>query len=252
MSRMLDAALALAARVPVFPCGEDKRPLVPHGFHAASTDTLTIGAWWLRWPKALIGVPTNVTFCALDIDLKHPEAERWYAENASNIPFTRKHVTRSGGFHLLFAPDTRMRCTAGRIARGVDTRGAGGYLIWWPACDLPVSHRDLLAEVPDHIVEAQLPKAEPVNPAPVRLPASRDRVRAKLIGVLRVVASASEGKRNAITFWAGCRLAEMVAAGELTHRDAVGLAIEAANRAGLPRQEAAHTLRSAFQRQGRA
>jgi hypothetical protein len=249
MNRMLDAALALAARVPVFPCGQDKRPLVPRGFHAASTDARTIGAWWQRWTSALIGVPTNIKFCVLDIDLRHPEAERWYAERATDIPFTRKHVTRSGGFHLLFQPDTRVRCTARRIARGVDTRGLGGYVIWWPAHGFPVSHGKLLAEIPDYIVEAQLPKAEPA--ASIRVPDEPEQARHKLCGLIRTIADAREGERNQIVFWAGCRLAEMVLAGELTHGDAIGLGLEAAARAGLPPQEARSTLRSAFRRAGR-
>jgi hypothetical protein len=247
MSRMLHAALDLAARVPVFPCGKDKQPLVPRGFHAASMDIFTIGEWWLRWPNALIGVPTGIKFDVVDIDLRHPEAERWYGENRSNLPFTRMHATRSGGLHLLFQPDTRMRCTAGRIARGVDTRSTGGYVIWWPACRLAVMHRELLAEIPDHVVEAQLPKAE-ISIAASRLPAGPELLRAKLSGIIRKAASAHEGERNAITFWAGCRLAELVAAGAITHGDAIGLALEAAARAGLSRQEARNTLRSAFQR----
>jgi Virulence-associated protein E-like domain/Bifunctional DNA primase/polymerase, N-terminal len=251
MSRMLDAALALAARMPVFPCGKDKRPLVPRGFHAASTDTLTIGRWWHRWPSALIGVPTNLEFCALDIDLKHSEAEHWYAQNASNIPFTRKHVTRSGGFHLLFQPDTRMRCTAGRIARGVDTRGSGGYLIWWPACGLPVSHGDLLAEIPDYIVEAQLPKTEPItiSTAPPHV-SGPEHARRKLCGIIRTIAEAREGERNQVTYWGACRLVEMVAAGEIDRGDAIGLAVEAASHAGLPRQEAAHSCGAHFSARG--
>jgi hypothetical protein len=246
--RMLDAALELAARLPVFPCGKDKRPLVPRGFHAATTDTLTIGAWWQRWPCALIGVPTNVKFCALDIDLKHPEAQHWYGENRSNIPFTRLHTTRNGGLHMLFRPDARVRSTAGFIARGIDTRGTGGYLIWWPACGLAVSHRDLLAEIPDHIVEAQLPKVEPVSTAPLRMPTGREHARRKLCGIIRTIAEAREGERNQVTYWGGCRLAQMVDAGEISCGDAIGLAIEAASHAGLPPHEARNTLRSAFRR----
>ena len=82
MSSPLTTALNLAGvfDCPAFPCGTDKRPLVARGFHAATTDPETILDWWRRWPDALVGVPA-IKFCALDIDLQHPEAERWYAEH---------------------------------------------------------------------------------------------------------------------------------------------------------------------------
>ena len=201
---MRDAALALAAKdVPVFPCAESKAPLTARGFKDASTDRAVIRDWWGRHPNALIGVPTGIRFVAVDVDLQHAEAQHWYGENRTNIPFTRLHGTRSGGLHMLFAPDARMRNTAGLIARGIDTRGLGGYLVWWPACGLPVMHRNLLAPIPDDIVEAQLPKAEPVSTAPVRVPEGPQLVRAKLSGVLRKVAGGSEGERNAITYLGG-------------------------------------------------
>lgn len=61
----LGAALRYAAQRgwPVFPChanGERrKRPHVEGGFHTASRDPRIVGAWWGRWPDALIGLPTG-------------------------------------------------------------------------------------------------------------------------------------------------------------------------------------------------
>ena len=106
--------------------------------------------------------------------------------------------------------------------------------------------------MPDFIVEAQLRKPEPVtvSTAPPHV-TGREHARRKLCGLIRTIADASEGNRNAVTFWVGCRLAEMTVAGEISQADAIGLAIEAACHAGLSRQEAQSTLRSAFQRTGR-
>src|SRR5258708_1408216 len=98
----LNAALDLAARgLPVFPCGEDKRPLTLHGFKDATTKPDVVHGWWTRWPDALIGAPTGVKFDVLDLDLKHESAQHWLEENRTRLPLTRTHVTRSGGRHLL-------------------------------------------------------------------------------------------------------------------------------------------------------
>jgi hypothetical protein len=158
---LMDQALKLArSGVPVFPCRncpedpkKDKTPLTEHGFKDASTDPDVVRAWWSKWPDALIGVPTGSKFVVVDVDSgKHVEAAQWYGR--ANLPITRTHVTRSGGRHLLFQPDDRVRCSTSKICRGVDTRGMGGYIIWWPTCGLEVLHADELAPVPEFIIKA--------------------------------------------------------------------------------------------------
>ena len=84
---MMTRALDLAKRLPVFPCDNDKRPFTAHGFKDASTDPDVIRRWWTRWPSALIGVPTGIKFCVVDVDLQHPEAQEWYGK--ANLPVTR-------------------------------------------------------------------------------------------------------------------------------------------------------------------
>jgi len=240
-----DKALELASKsYSVFPCRADKTPLTERGFKDASTDFDAINMWWAYWPHALIGVPTGDRFVVVDCDLQHTEAQQWYAE--ANLPLTRTHVTRSGGRHLLFAPNDTVTCTAGKIHRHIDTRGHGGFIIWWPACGFDVLHANVLAPVPDFILQRL---ARPTAVRHMATPTGQDTtatVARKLEGILRAIAQAAEGTRNQITYWGSCRLAEMTAAGWLSRDRAMSLAVEAASRNGLPQFEAWRTVQSAF------
>jgi hypothetical protein len=240
----LNAAFGLTRKgVPVFPCRDDtKAPLTLNGFKDATINTEIVRAWWTHWPNALVGVPAGDKFVVLDIDCtKHTEAAQWYGK--ANLPLTRTHITRSGGRHLLFKPNDAVRNSAGKICRGVDTRGLGGYIIWWPACGHEVLHGGALAEVPEWIMRALAP---PTLPPPSRLSAPIPHPQPKLNGIIRAVARASVGERNHLTFWGACRLAEMASEGSLSRNDAIAFAVEAATRNGLPRHEAWRTAESAF------
>jgi Bifunctional DNA primase/polymerase, N-terminal len=235
-------ALSLAQRsVAVFPCRADKVPLTANGFKDATTDLATVTRWWTDSPDALIGVPTGKHFVVLDLDLQHPEAQAWYHDNSYRLPLTRKHTTRSGGRHLLFRPNRAVGCTAGKIAAHVDTRGHGGYIIWWPGAGYEVLHGGALAEVPGWVIEALRPAA--TAPIPITQILSPTQTSAKLNGLIRAIATAPEGKRNATAFWGANRMAEMVDAGLLTRDTAIA---DGAGRTGLPAKEAQRTAQSAL------
>ena len=239
-------ALALAAQgLAVFPCGQDKAPLTPHGYLNASRDERIICDWFARSPNALIGIPTGEKFCVVDCDLQHVEAQHWYGEHCRYLPLTRKHTTRSGGRHLLLQPNDAVKCTTGKIHPHIDTRGRGGFIVWWPAIGFEVLHGNVLAPVPEFILRALA--REPVHQlvAPRRID-TRAKARRKLDGVLRTIARAPEGERNTVTFWGANRLLEMARAGLMTCDDAIALTVEAAARNGLSRHEAFKTARSAL------
>ena len=248
-SSMQRRALALVGQgIPVIPCRcIDKRPLTDNGFKDASNDHAVICQWWTRWPRAYVGVPTGHRFVVVDIDLQHSEARDWLEANRARLPQTRAHITKSGGRHLFFRPHGGIACSAGRLGPHVDTRGLGGYVIWWPACGFEVLHREVIAPVPEWIVTA-LYRATPapVLAVPVIKGASNTVVAAKLAGIISRAASAQEGERNSVTFWCACRLAEMVRDRMIGRGEAMALLIEAAARTGLSQREILRTASSAF------
>lgn len=152
----LNAALALAmSGLPVFPCTATKAPACPGGFKTATCAPDAVLEIFTRYPSPLIGVRTgsDSRLSVLDLDAKHPEARAWWSEHRSCLPVTRAHRTRSGGLHLLYEHCSGVKCTAGKIAPGVDTRGEGGYIIWWPAAGWPVLTESPLAPWPKSLLK---------------------------------------------------------------------------------------------------
>jgi hypothetical protein len=233
---------------PVFFCNENKRPTCPGGFHAAARDAAGIRALWQKHPGPLLAVPTGEAsgLGVLDIDAKkHPESEAWFWQHADELK-TLTTESRSGGWHCYFQHRPGLTCTAALFGiKGVDTRAAGGYIIAWGAH----GHRTLL----------QAPIAPwpswltlPAESRPERPPAApRVPDDASIGRLVRWVVSAGEGERNSRVFWAGCRLAEQVAAGTLGQAHAAALIEQAGIAAGLPALEARRTAHSALNR-GRA
>jgi Bifunctional DNA primase/polymerase, N-terminal len=131
------------SELPRFPCNSSKRPLTPHGFRDARPNVDTSG-----WE--LVGIPTGSVsgVDALDVDV---EGMNWLTANIDKLPATRVQVTRSGGRHFFWKHAEGLRCSAGRIARGVDVRGDGGYVIDWNHQGYPTEVREI-ADWPDWIL----------------------------------------------------------------------------------------------------
>jgi Bifunctional DNA primase/polymerase, N-terminal/Primase C terminal 2 (PriCT-2) len=131
---LVEFALDYAAHeIPVFPCNrKDKAPLVRTGFKAATTDEEKIREWWDQWPNAMIGIPTGPLsgIDALDIDVQPEEGIDGYDALPQWEELSPVIVrTPSGGAHLWFRSEGKVRNSTDRIAPGIDTRGEGGYII---------------------------------------------------------------------------------------------------------------------------
>jgi hypothetical protein len=135
---MMNAAQRLARRgLAVFPClvGQ-KEPATANGFYAATTDGNIIAAWWRQQPHYNIGVATGLVsrIFVLDIDGIDAEAELKKLETKHGmLPATVEAITGKGR-HLYFRmPDCALRNSAGKLARGIDVRGTGGYVLVPPS-----------------------------------------------------------------------------------------------------------------------
>jgi hypothetical protein len=139
-SQMMVAALGfLEMKAPVFPLWErGKTPKIDGGFKAATTDPKLVQEWWTKWPEANIGIPTGAVsgVWVLDIDGDEGEASlKALEQNYGDLPQSIEVITGGGGRHIYFAMPANgtIPCSASKIAKGIDVRGDGGYVVAPPS-----------------------------------------------------------------------------------------------------------------------
>jgi hypothetical protein len=190
----------------VFPVGDDKRPAIAGWPERASADPEAIWRLWHERPGSLIGVVTGARsgVSVLDVDPHHEEAGRWWRANHQRVPATRTFRSRRGGFHLYFQHRNGIANTQGRIAPGVDSRGRGGFIIFWFASGYECLDFAPIARWPDWLAVLLIPQPSPPAPGWNREP-DPDRA---IDGLLEWLGGQPDGTRNAGVFWVACRLAE--------------------------------------------
>jgi Bifunctional DNA primase/polymerase, N-terminal len=215
MSHILSTALGLVEQgLAVFPVKADKVPATPAGFKNASNDEADVKRLWQAWPGPLIGVPTGAinNFDALDIDPRHGGMAWWNAKGHM-LPATRIHRTRSGGLHVLFRHHEALRNSESKIGQGVDTRGEGGYVVWWAGSGCEVLQNAPIPHWPDwllqHYRRATAPRVIPRTPLnPLRPPSTYEAevARAMMDRALERLRRAPEGQRHYALRAAACTL----------------------------------------------
>ncbi|MEU9554419.1 bifunctional DNA primase/polymerase [Streptomyces fumanus] len=227
-----------------------------HGVYDAATDPARVrelfaAAPWATGYGIACGLPPH-HLIGIDLDTKPDGASSTALRELAlrhlfTIPPTVVVLTPSGGRHLWLTgpPGVIVPNSAGRLAPGIDVRGAGGYLVG-PGS---VTRHGTYTTAPG---TAHLPPAA-CPPALLRLllPPPRRPGRAPAAtgghgrGLVQFVLAAHEGQRNTRLFWAACR----------AYEDGIGPAlknalIDAAVHTGLTEHEARATIASAARMTG--
>jgi hypothetical protein len=242
----LTAALELvAAGVPIFPAGPDKRPLFASWQEKASTDPEQIREWWRVNPGALPAIVVGrVGLVVIDCD-RHPggnDGIKAFNQLVSgkgiklaNVPMTK---TARGGAHLFFKQPNGEPLGNGRgeLPDGIDVRGLGGFVIG-PGASLadgrrwePVSGQPLLSDAFKAGTIPELPQCLAAIIRPDRQP-SEDGINgyartasevtdvsrgeayaaAALDGAVAELSAAPDGKRNEMLNAMAFHLGRMIA-----------------------------------------
>ena len=224
-------------------CGSEcaspgKHPRTPNGCKDATSDAATIEAWWRRWPDANVGVATGGGLVVIDLDgFDAQSVLEALAAQHDELPETRAVRTgRDGGRHLWFRhreEGGKLRNSSGRLGKGIDTRGDGGYVLAPPS--LHASGRRYSWERPDaslavlpswilaRLTAAAGPSASGGAPAatrpqaadPQRLTALGEAVLSRELEALAAHSREPGTGRGTALFAAAGRLGRIVAAGGL-------------------------------------
>jgi len=115
-----------------------KHPRLNAWQREASNDPAQLARWSEQWPLSNLGVATGDAsgFFVLDVDPENGGLEtlgQLEAEHGT-LPVTPRARTGSGGFHYLFSlPGFAVTNSAGKLGRGLDTRGNGGQIVVAPS-----------------------------------------------------------------------------------------------------------------------
>lgn len=234
----------------------------------ATSDVQTIKTWFATRPRMNYGIACGQSgIFVVDLDVKKGDdgIANWRALSTGLDLNTFEVETPSGGLHLYFWGDG-LRNSAGTIARGVDLRASGGYVVGpgsqttegtyfsglpWHFPDT----RDIqTASVPLKALLGSRKAAESLESSGVLtapgVPVSTHISKAQteslgrnLLGLL----NAGEGTRNATLNQAAFEIGSLVRDGVVSSQGAKSLLLKAAEGIGLNPQEAKATIESGLE-----
>lgn len=234
-----------------------KHPLHKGWQENATTDPDTITGWWRFRPNANIGIATGEAsgIFVLDVDPDNDgfeTLEKLEAEHGT-LPPTWTVETGSGGLHYYFQwPGFDLRNSAGKLGRGLDTRGNGGQVVAPPSVSgkgpYISSKTPVLAEAPAWLLDLLRPAPpRPVVPAVpfVVESGSYDTYTEKALqDECDSIANALDGEQNNAINTAAFNVGQLVGAGALSEAEAREALRSAARAGNHPESRALPTIES--------
>jgi putative DNA primase/helicase len=243
----------------VFPL-KGKEPLVQGGFKAATTDISIVRHWAGQYVGANIGIATGQASGIMVVDIDDAPGktgmDNWVDFCRVNDLEPKTLVVKTGhGLHYYFKlpAGVELRNTASKLAKNIDTRADGGYVVG-PGSIHPLTNEPYLiledepiAELPQAILEA-LTQAKPEKVELPSLPRAEINTSRYIAKVLESESSqimaAHDGTRNHALNKAAYNLGRYVGGGYLSESDANDTLYRAAMAAGLGERETWKTINS--------
>lgn len=174
--------------------------LVANGLLDASKDPSVVDRWF-RGAELNLGIATGAAsgVIVLDIDPRHggDDALRALEQQHGMLPPTWRFLTGGGGEHIVFRhPGGVVPNSAGRLGRGIDLRGDGGYIVAPPSQH--ISGRAYAVSVDHHPDEVELAAVPVWLMALLRRRSSNGKAAARPADEWRSVVggNVAEGERN--------------------------------------------------------
>ncbi|MFI2033229.1 bifunctional DNA primase/polymerase [Streptomyces bottropensis] len=204
----------------------------------ATTDPELLAAAWAQRPYN-VGIATGPSgLLVVDLDTLKPQEPKGTPDGATSfaalceraghaVPDTYRVRTARGGEHLYFTQPSgiRLHSTAGRLAKKIDTRGWGGYVVAagsvTPDGTYDVMDDRAPALLPEWLHEALKPRPRPAQGGTLAVTTrASGYAAAALRGEVDNVATAADGTRNATLLRAARALGRLVASGDLDRGEA--------------------------------
>jgi hypothetical protein len=255
---------------PVFLLGRSKRPvancqpcrtadtghdaaacdcLTCHGFYAATFDPTRLAAMRDAIPDGLLAIRTGRVSGLLVVDV---DPRNRGAIDRDVMSPTATVATGGGGWHLYYRHPGTPTVAKLPDRTGVDVKGDGGYVAAPPSIHPDTKRRYRwiggrpVGEMPPALRAAVIAPPPPAPPdigaVPTRAAGGISSPTAVLAAHLRAVENAPEGKRRTTLYGAARGVARMVAAGAITHTDAIAVLTDAGRRA----EQTARDIRAAI------